>query len=135
MDNKLETSTALTPEVVDAATSTETPTQQTDSQDPVEFMSTMFGMTYPRFLAALENPKMSKRAMYRVIRALIGVPLEEVPPNFKNEIEKEAYFLGERLLEAKTVIILDTMYKKQVELEKIKDTPTETGENKENNNG
>lgn len=100
--------------------------------DAVALASGTFGIMYPKFLLHLSH--LSKKSMFRVIRALIGVPLEEKLPNWKDPEEKTAYLIGERLLEAKSVIIIDTLFKQQVELEKLKQTSEPTEELKENEN-
>lgn len=100
--------------------------------DAVALASGTFGIMYPKFLLHLSH--LSKKSMFRVIRALIGVPLEEKLPNWKDPEEKTSYLIGERLLEAKSVIIIDTLFKHQVELEKLKQTSEPTEESKENPN-
>jgi len=109
--------------------------------DPVEAASLIFGMYYPKFLQLILG--LSNKSLKRLIRALIGIPLEEAMPNFKNEKERAAFAIGERLLEAKTLIIIHTMYQKQKDLEKFqldsqtenKETETNDNDNKEIKNG
>jgi hypothetical protein len=105
----------FTPEIeIKTETPEDAPAQP--AQDPMAQAATMFGMCYPRFIGRIDT--LSNKSLKRVIRALIGVPLEEVMPNFKRPEEKEAYLLGEKLLEAKAVIIIHSMYEHQKELDK-----------------
>lgn len=101
---------------------TEEPVTEAPPQDPIAQASAVFGVLYPRFIARLET--LSNKSMKRVIRSLIGVPLEEPIPNFKRDEEKEAYLIGERLLEAKSVIIIHALFEKQKDIESLMEVPT-----------
>lgn len=98
--------------------------------DPVAAATMLFGLYIGRFCNNLEA--LSNKSLRRVIRALVAQPLEDLKPNLKNPLEKETYAIGEKLLEAKTTIVLDSIYKKHAEIQKAE---SEALEEKEQTNG
>lgn len=103
----------------------ETPTEQ----DYVGQATQVFSILFPRFTAKLDA--LSNKSLKRVTRSLIGVPLEIPTHNLKRAEEIEVYLMGERLLEAKSVIVLDIMFRHQKELESLAAKPTEVVESAE----
>lgn len=85
--------------------------------DPAGSASMLFGLYYPKFSQALET--LPAKALRRLLRALIGVPLVDASPNLKRPEERVAYSVAERLLEAKTVIALHNLFEHQKELQTL----------------
>ncbi len=76
--------------------------------DPVSAASQVFQKYFPMYCGEVE--KLSQKQMKRVAKAVIGLPLEEgCKPNLKDEKEMNAYYLAERLMQAKLVIIHHAM--------------------------
>lgn len=94
------------------------PTTEQLQTDPVASAAMMFGLYYVKFAQLVD--KLSNKSLRRLIKSLIASPLEDVKPNFKINEERVAFSMGERLFESKMVIVLDTMYNKQKEIEKLK---------------
>jgi hypothetical protein len=123
-------------EVTEESKIPENPQTEEVSQetDPVNSAALLFKMYYPRFSRELNT--LSVKSLRRLIRAWVGVPLEEAMPNFKNSEESVAYAVGERLLEAKMVVTLHTLYQHSQQIQSAEEnspecttttsTPTET---------
>jgi hypothetical protein len=80
--------------------------------DPVASASQVFQKYFPLYCGEVD--KLSQKQMKRVAKAVIGLPLEEkVKPNLKDEKELNAFYLAERLLQAKMVIIHHAMVEQQ----------------------
>lgn len=81
--------------------------------DPMEAAAKLFHIYLPQFKVLVN--KMKVRQLKRLVSALIEVPLHTQEYKHPTQEEKAAYLLGDRLLQAKWVMILDTLYKKQNE--------------------
>lgn len=92
---------------------TEAPVEEAkpSQQSGVDAACGVFGLYFPRFVVLVDQ--LSNKSLKRVITALVGTPLEEIKPNLKNAEEKAVYLLGEELLKAKMVIIIDAMYQNE----------------------
>jgi hypothetical protein len=102
-----------------------------EQTDPVNSAALLFKMYYPRFSRDLNT--LSLKSLRRLVRAWIGVPLEEAMPNFKNQEEMTAYAIGERLLEAKMVVTLHTLFQHSQQIQSAEETPQEDNKEKEQN--
>jgi hypothetical protein len=91
---------------------------------------------------------LSKKAVPRIMLALLKIPEEGVKVNFQSDQEKAIFGLGQRILNARTTLILAHMHdqidenkilKEEEERKKIEqalaETPTPTSDNKEIDNG
>lgn len=85
--------------------------------DVAESASTAFGLNFPRFCAHVD--RLSSKSLRRMIKALIGTPLEDLRPNLKNQQEKDAFALGHHCFEAKFALILNSLLTQQDALVKI----------------
>lgn len=90
--------------------------------DAATMAAGVFARKYPLWADSVD--KLSGKSARRVLKALVGVPLVDPKFNSKNELEKAVYLLGERLLEAKMVVALQTLYEYNQELQKATDTNT-----------
>lgn len=82
------------------------------AEDPAETAAMVYTMYKPEFLRRLKG--LSSRAKTRLIRLLIEHPLNEKDFAATTQIEREAFLLGNSMLEAKFVMIMDT-YKEGAE--------------------
>lgn len=80
------------------------------SDDPIETAAMMFTMYRPNFSKSLA--KLSSRGRARVLEALVLSPLIEI--KLANEAEKEAFFYGDSMLQAKFIMTMST-YKDHAE--------------------
>lgn len=84
----------------------------------------VFSRYYPVFSRNLE--RFSRKSLKRIIRTVVANPIEELSINPKSKDEMDMCMLIEKLMEAKMVIVLQSLYKHQEELDqKIKQTETE----------
>lgn len=81
------------------------PQQQENS--PEEIAATMFTLYLPRFQAAVD--RLSNKALRRVMKALIEYPLVDEEYQFSTELEKDTFFVAERLILAKMMMIQHTL--------------------------
>lgn len=124
MDGNNEAQVA-TPEAIkleDLNATAETSSIEKGETNAIDSACTVFGMYFPKFVSMVDQ--LSNKSLKRVLIALVGTPLEDVKPNLKNSEEKAAYLLGEELLKAKMVIIIDAMYRNQQQAEQLT-TPVE----------
>ena len=86
----------------------ELPQQQGGTgNSPEEVAATMFTLYLPRFQAAVD--KLSNKALRRVMKALIEYPLVNEEYEFSSELEKDTFFVAERLILAKMMMIQHTL--------------------------
>jgi hypothetical protein len=71
---------------------------------------------------------LSNKALRRVLNALIEVPLVSDKLNHKSENEKNAFSIGERLLEAKMIMVMHSMYEHSNSLQAATNTDSVTTE-------
>lgn len=76
------------------------------AEDPVETASTTYRLYLPYFKAQM--PKMSVRAMRRLVNFLVCYPLEQEDPGSVTQMEREMFELTNTLVQAKFVMILAT---------------------------
>lgn len=93
-------------------------TEEMNSKNNAEDVAATFFYAYlPRFKGMVES--MSSRMLKRLIIALVEVPLNEKTYDPKNQSEKDAFLIGDQLLQAKMSMIIHTLYEK-MEQEKEK---------------
>jgi len=88
-----------------------------DVANIAETASTTFGLNFPRFCMYVD--RLSNKSLRRMIKALVGVPLEDLRPNMKNDAEREAFALGHHCFEAKVALFIDALLTQQQSLAKI----------------
>lgn len=81
---------------------------QSVSNNPEEIAATMFTLYLPRFQAAVD--RLSNKALRRVLKALIEYPLVDEEYKFSTELEKDTFFVAERLILAKMMMIQHTLF-------------------------
>lgn len=101
------------------------------NQDPVSTAALNFGLYFPEFRRRVY--KLSRKSLMRLIVALVGQPLEDFSVNLKRDDERQAFAIGQSLKDSQLVLILDGLYKKNLEFQKATSAPTEQ-EIKENAN-
>lgn len=77
---------------------------ETRAQDPMEMASTVYGMYIPTYNAAI--PKLSTRALRRVLNYIVKYPLEQDDIKAASDSEKQLMALVNSLVEAKFIIIM-----------------------------
>jgi hypothetical protein len=100
-------------------------TEEAPKFDPVQMASQIFETYFPIYCQQLD--KLSRKQIVRLTKAVMGLPLEEgFKPNLKDPMEMQAFFVAEKLFQAKMVITHSVLLERQRELaEKAK---TEEGE-------
>lgn len=81
---------------------------QSVSNNPEEIAATMFTLYLPRFQASVD--RLSNKALRRVLKALIEYPLVDEEYKFSSELEKDTFFVAERLILAKMMMIQHTLF-------------------------
>jgi hypothetical protein len=94
------------------------------SDDPAEMASTMLYLYTPKFNAAVD--KLSSNALRRVLKKLVSYPLNEKDYKATSQGELDVFAVGDRLLEAKFLLIMDN-YNKLVQ-QHLSDTEGNKGE-------
>jgi len=97
-----------------------------ENQDPLDAALTLFGLYQPQF-SQLVN-KLSTNGLKRVLKALVAAPLAEEKIKHPNKEEKMAVQIGQRVLEAKFVAIMNN-YSKHMKL--VEDQKKESNEESE----
>jgi hypothetical protein len=112
---------------------TEEELKQSNMTDPDEIAATMFGLYYPKFSQIVQ--RLSNRACKRLLTNLVGSPLVETKNVGSTEDERNAFAIGDRLLEAKYVMIMNTVAKKfeQALVEQQQTTQPDLNETSVNN--
>jgi hypothetical protein len=85
-------------------------------KSPMENLSAMVELYKTPFIN-LVNGKLSNNSLRRLIKALVLMPLEDMPLNFKRKEEKMAWQIGEELMKAKLTLIHYTMLEQQMKQE------------------
>ena len=93
--------------------------------DPVSAAETMYEVYLPRLKMLVS--RLSAKSLRRLIIGLIEVPIVQEEFRDKDKLAKESYELGDRLLQAKSMLILHTL----AEYEKLQQT-TKTEEEVQN---
>lgn len=75
------------------------------SEDPAEQAAMVFTMYKANFESAMKNLR-KKGAHERLLKALVMSPLEKI--ELITEAEKEAFFFGDSMIQAKFVMMMDT---------------------------
>lgn len=88
-----------------------------------ESASTLFTLYFPKFCELLDQ--LPAKALRRLLKAIIAVPLIDAKPNLNRPEERTAYAIAERLTEAKMVITLEVLYEHHKQLQDATSTPTE----------
>lgn len=83
-----------------------------EASRPEEIAATMYTMYYPRFSKMLD--RLSLRQLKRLLRSLVDSNLQTKNYEHKDQYEKEAFIIGDRLLEAKYVMLF-TAYTSSLE--------------------
>ncbi len=97
--------------------------------DPVATASQIFEYYFPIYCKQMD--KLSRKQLLRLGKAVIGLPLEEgFKPNLKNKEEMQAYFVLERLFQAKMILITAAMQDKMRKQDEkaLESKPEETNE-------
>lgn len=79
---------------------------QNRAVDPAESAAMVYHMYKPEVLKRL--PKLSQKAMRRVLQLLIEHPLNDKALTATSQIEKEFFMLADSMLQAKFVLMMDT---------------------------
>ena len=117
----------------------ELPPVPTNPTPPEEIAAQLVYFYTPHFLALVNQ--LSKKAVKRLVKALVEYPLNDKEYKHTSEEEKTAFLVGTRLLDAKYVMIFDTYNKSletlQTAADKAKETPIEelAAQIKEQENG
>lgn len=108
--------------------------ESNSTTNPEELASTMFAMYFPRYVANVDQ--LSSNSLRRLVKALVGYPLEDFTVKSSNKLESEAFAIGRALLDAKMMMIFQT-YSNNLETlqeaansseDTIKETNNEEGE-------
>lgn len=75
------------------------------SDDPMELAATMLYMYTPKFQQAVG--KLSSNALRRILNKLVSYPLNDKAYKATSQLEQDAFNVGDRLLEAKYILIYD----------------------------
>ena len=79
--------------------------------DPAEVAAQLFTLYLPRYFAHVDN--LSSNALRRLCKALVEVPLNDTPYNHTSPQEKEAFAIGDRLIQAKFMLIQASFYENE----------------------
>lgn len=93
-----------------------------------EVAAQLFYLYSPKFGQGLNS--LSKKALQRLIMKLVTYPLNEKQLKHQSELEKNMFLIGDRLLESKYVMIIQTMMNNQ---DVIQAAVNKLEENKEEN--
>ena len=77
------------------------------AQDPTEVAATIYHMYLPKFKAGMK--KLGVKARDRVWMHILEYPLNDKPHDPPTQLEKELFYLGHSLMEAKWVMVVDTV--------------------------
>jgi hypothetical protein len=84
--------------------------------------SATFALYYPYFVNAITSDKLSRKTLCRVILSLVSSPLKDPLVNLKRKEERDLWNLGEKLFQAKTVMVLHTLYQHNKELQDLENS-------------
>jgi hypothetical protein len=85
------------------------------AEKPEDVFAGMFQIYLPRF--RMLTSKMSSRMLKRMVVALIEAPLNEKEYNPRDVLEREAFVLGDKLLQAKFFMMMHTLAEQQQQAE------------------
>lgn len=94
---------------------------QERAEDPVETAASAYRMYLPYYRANL--PKMSTRALRRIIKFIVEYPLEKADIGAANDYEREMMELINTLVQAKFVMILATFNQSAEQLHEAVNSP------------
>lgn len=97
-----------------------------NQQDPVNLAATLFTIYLPRFQNLVGT--LSSRALRRVLCALIEVPLNQSEFNHSTQQEKDCFAIGDRLLQAKWIMIQQAFMDNSKELHQATSSDVATEE-------
>lgn len=100
--------------------------------DPMAQASTLYGLYAPKFMNGLY--KLSSNQLRRLIRALIEAPFWTEIPKFRNKDEEEMFMVGDRLLQAKMVMV-GVQFAEQEKATETQTTSSNAVNEGETNNG
>lgn len=99
------------------------------SDDPEEMAATLLTLYTPKFEMLVNT--LSQKALRRLVKKLVQYPLNEKDMNATSSAEKNAFLIGDRLLEAKYMLMINT-YAEMVQNNLNTEESVENKENKEN---
>lgn len=104
------------------------------SQDPFEAAATMFGLYAPKFELALKE--LSTGQLRRLANALVQYPINDKEFINEDKILREAFSVGQALLEAKWLMTMHTLMEYEQKLSQdTNQTDQETIETSASDNG
>ena len=103
------------------------------SETPFEAAATLFGMYAPKFEQQLKD--LSTGELRRLLNALVQYPLNEKEFVDDSQRLRTAFALGQALLEAKWVMVMQSVMDHEQMLREAEGTATETESEKEVQNG
>jgi hypothetical protein len=103
------------------------------SETPFEAAATLFGMYAPKFEQQLKE--LSTGELRRLLNALVQYPLNEKEFVDDSQRLRTAFALGQALLEAKWVMVMQSVMEHEQKLREAEETATETETEKEQANG
>lgn len=78
-------------------------------EDPTEMASTMLALYTPKFIEGVDQ--LSSNALRRVLKRLVSYPLNDKEYKATSNGEKNVFLVGDRLLEAKFLLIMENYHK------------------------
>jgi hypothetical protein len=78
-------------------------------EDPTEMASTMLALYTPKFNEGVDQ--LSSNALRRVLKRLVSYPLNDKEYKATSNGEKNVFLVGDRLLEAKFLLIMENYHK------------------------
>lgn len=106
------------------AKATESGKIEVKEKSQLDIAALNFGLYFPEFKRRVY--KLSRKSLMRIIVSIMGHPLESDLPNMKRDDEREAFSIAQSLADAKLVLILDALYKKNKDLAAATTPPTES---------
>lgn len=104
------------------------------NEDPVEVAAMMFSMYLPKMEILIDS--LSGKAVKRVLKSLIRVPLVDTTFNGRSENENNAFSVGARLFEAKWLMMLSALSDNQKQVSEAKtDSEVKTNNEEGKTNG
>jgi len=95
------------------------PNAEQNAEDPVAITAGLYSMYWPRLKGMVNN--MSNKELLRLIENIFEVPLIRTQITTNIEKEKNAYYIADRLLEGKYIMIMDTYAKNFEQMNKAAD--------------
>lgn len=89
---------------------------------PFEVAATMFGLYTPKLEELLKN--LSTGELRRLVNAMVQYPLNDKAFITDSQNLKDAFAMGQSLLEAKTLMMLYTLSEHEKELKKVEEAST-----------